>query len=104
MIEINKQSSDDYRFRLKSATGSTLFNSIGFSSEKEIKQTVENLTPLTNKESAFERKTDYNGKFLFNLKDHNGKIIGQSQLYRSEAGMENGIKNFKKSILSLPKN
>ncbi len=52
--------------------------------------------------SVFERKTDYNGKFLFILKNSEGKVLGNSMLYNSEAGMENGIKNLKTSISLLP--
>lgn len=43
----------------------------------------------------FERKTAANGKFHFNLKAGNGQIIGSSQMYASEAGMENGIDSVK---------
>lgn len=34
-------------------------------------------------------------KFHFNLKAGNGQIIGSSQMYASEAGMENGIDSVK---------
>lgn len=33
--------------------------------------------------------------FHFNLKAGNGQIIGSSQMYASEAGMENGIDSVK---------
>ncbi|MGB5667196.1 MAG: YegP family protein, partial [Maribacter sp.] len=39
--------------------------------------------------------------FLFSLKNNGGQIIGISELYSSEAGMENGIKNLKNRIASL---
>ena len=104
MIEISKRNDNRYQFSLKTAEGKTLLESVDFGSEAEIKQTVKELIPLVQRQNCFERKTNYDGNFLFNLKDKNGKIIGNSLLYESEAGMENGIKNLSKRIthLSLP--
>ncbi len=51
-----------------------------------------------NDPGKFERKTNHSGAFMFSLKDENGKIVGYSQCYNSEAGMENGIKNLKNKI------
>ncbi len=101
MIEIKKRKDNTYRFSLKTKTGNTLLKSVNFSSQEEIKKTIADLNPFLEHQMVFERRTDHNGKFLFNLKDRNGKIIGNSQLYSSEAGMENGIKNLKNNIISL---
>ena len=101
MIEINKSENNTFQFSLKSAEGQTILRSIDFESEAEIKKTVNGLKPLALKANCIERKTNYEGYFLFNLKDENGRIIGNSSLYDSEAGMENGISNLRKRISSL---
>ncbi|NHF59203.1 YegP family protein [Flavobacteriaceae bacterium TP-CH-4] len=101
MIEIIKETDRSYRFQLKNTHGATILSSVPFSNKKEIKKTVSELTPLVHKPAVFERKTNYKGKFLFNLKNGNGKIIGNSPLFDSEAGMENGIKYVKKRIVDL---
>ncbi len=101
MIQITKEGTNSYRFFLKSSEGSTLLNSVPFESKAEIVETVKGLNPLIEHHVVFERKTDHSGKFLFNLKDGSGKVIGESQRYGSEAGMENGIKNLKNRIISL---
>lgn len=101
MIEILKIDDDSYQFKLKSPSGGTILNSIGFKSEDAVHQMVSNLDGLIKKPAAFERKTNHSGKFQFNLKDGSGKTIGHSQLYDSEAGMENGIKNLRRSISSM---
>lgn len=103
MIEINKGKNNTFQFRLKTADGLTLLESIDFDSQEEIEQTIGQLKPLAQSHIAIERKTNYNGNFLFNLKDQNGRIIGNSLLYNSEAGMENGITNLKNRITSLSK-
>jgi|SRR5690606_25089923 len=102
MLKIKKESDTTYTFSLQSESGQALLNSIPFSNREEINKTIANLKILIGLSSVFERKTDYNGKFLFILKNSEGKILGNSMLYSSEAGMENGIKNLKTSISLLP--
>ena len=60
------------------------------------------LVPETERHLRVERKTDYSGKFLFNLRDKKGKVVGKSSLFSSEAGMENGIKHLLKRMQDLP--
>ena len=101
MIEIRKDDDDRYRFNLKNASGRTIFSSVAFQNKDEAAKTVAELLPLVNKNNGFERKTNYDGKFLFNIKNTKGKIIGQSTLFASEAGMENGIETVKNRIVSI---
>lgn len=101
MIKINKKDNNTYNFSLNTANGNILFYSVGFSSKEEIKNIVNGLNVSEKQLYVFERKTDHDGNFLFNLKDKNGRLIGNSQLYSSEAGMENGIKNLKIRIAAL---
>lgn len=97
MIEVSKIDNDRYRFTMKSETGQTLLESIPFEDKETLDTTLKELkTSATLK--RFERKTNFEGKFLFNLKNEQGRIIGNSGLYTSEAGMENGIKNLKKIL------
>lgn len=101
MIEIKKYKENGYGFILKTAGGHILLRSVEFSSKNEIKKTVENLNAIKEIQGLFERKTNHEGKFLFNLKNREGKLIGQSEPYSSEAGMENGIRNVQNRIASL---
>lgn len=101
MIELKKDTKNTYRFCIKTGDGNSLLNSIPFSSKEDADNTIKQLSPLMKRQSVFERKTDHKGKFLFALKDTNGSIIGTSQCYSSEAGMENGIKNVRNRIAAL---
>ena len=101
MIEVKKGKNNTFQFSLKTAEGKTLLKSVEFETKAEIENTVKELQPLANKQHCIERKTNYDGHFLFKLKDKNGKVIGNSLLYDSEAGMENGISNLRKRITSL---
>ncbi|NJB69677.1 hypothetical protein GGR42_000139 [Saonia flava] len=102
MIKIEKEENHTYRFSLKTESGNTILKSVPFNSKGEVESTLAGLNPkLKQSPSVFERKTNHNGKFLFNLKDKKGNLIGSSQLYNSEAGMENGIKNIKNSLAKI---
>lgn len=101
MIDIKKEENNRYHFVVTSEEGNALLQSVSYPSKKELNTTVRKLTPLMKKPSVFERKTNHNGKFHFTLKDTSGSIIGSSNTYTSEAGMENGITNVRKRIAFL---
>jgi len=101
MIEIIEDTSAEYSFVLKTEGGHALLNSVVYSNKKAVKEVVSSLLSLKKNRNTFERKTNTNGKFLFSLKSTSGEIIGNSMLYQSEAGMENGIKNLINRIDSL---
>lgn len=94
MVEIVKNSEGDYEFRIKSTSGSDLLQSMPFKDEGDALKTLREA--ISN--PIFERRTNHQGKFVISLKNPQGKHIGYSQTYTSEAGMENGIKNLKKSL------
>jgi len=100
MIRV-KKNEDEYIFVVQSKTGRELLHSIPFTSKKEIKDTLKHLCESQPEAQKIERRTNFDGKFLFDLKDTAGKTIGQSGLYGSEAGMENGIKNFQGSLAQV---
>ena len=89
MLEIKKESDTTYTFRLQSESGQTLLTSVPFKNREEIDNTIAKLKILIGQSSVV-------------MKNSEGKTIGNSMLYSSEAGMENGIKNLKTSISLLP--
>lgn len=101
MIEIRKDASEDYSFVLKAESGHALLNSVVYSNKAIAEEAVSSLQTIKRSLNTIERKTNHNGKFLFSLKNNNGELIGNSLLYESEAGMENGIKNLMTRINSL---
>ncbi|MFK7811001.1 MAG: DUF1508 domain-containing protein [Maribacter sp.] len=98
MIEIKKEKLEDYSFTIKTENGNTLLKSIVYSNKKRAEEAIQFLKTSKTNRNTFERKTSHDGEFLFSLKNNKGEIIGDSQLYQSEAGMENGIKNIIKRI------
>ncbi|MGC1516369.1 MAG: YegP family protein [Maribacter sp.] len=101
MIEFKKTKKNDFRFIVKSNSGKTLLKSISFSTEDAMESSLNMLTSKDKFDAKlFERKTNTAGKFLVELKNREGKLIGSSGLYTSEAGMENGILNITQSLMT----
>jgi uncharacterized protein YegP (UPF0339 family) len=47
--------------------------------------------------SKYELKKAKNGKFYFNLKAANGRVILKSEMYKGKTGAKNGIESVKKN-------
>lgn len=101
MLEIKEEKNQTYRFVLRSVDGLLLFESVPFKSKQQINSAIAKMTPAISDLLVFERKTDYEGKFLFHLKNADRVLIGKSGIFESEAGMENGIKHLKKRLTDL---
>ena len=100
MVEILENSSGEYQLHFKSSNGNLLLKSVSFKNEAEAKGVLNQ----TFSNPIFERTTDHQGKFIIHLKTKTGERVGQSNTYSSEAGMENGIKNLKETILRNKQN
>jgi uncharacterized protein YegP (UPF0339 family) len=98
MIAILPESGNGFRFSLKAASGRSIFNSVLFDTKEQLKEVLMKMKHTLETDFKIERKTDHNGKFLFILKNKDNMEIGNSNLYDSEAGMQNGIKNMKISL------
>ena len=101
MLEIKEEKNQTYRFELRSVDGLLLLESVPYTSKQQMKTAIANMNPAFSKLLLFERKTDYDGKFLFLLKNADRLLIGKSGIFESEAGMENGIKHLKKRLADL---
>ena len=98
MIQIEEKNKGQYRFVVKNTRGSSLFNSTSFPSREAAQQTLSQLSSAQRAYAQFERQTDHSGNFLFQLRPLQGERIGKSTTFSSEAGMENGIKYFRRNL------
>ena len=96
-FEVYKDKADEYRFRLKASNGETVLSSEGYSAKAGAMNGIESVKKNASNDDLYERKESSNGKHFFNLKSTNSQIIGSSQMYASESGMENGIESVKKN-------
>ena len=98
MIQKTKGNNNEYQFVVKSSDGGILLRSKWYNSENEVDHIVAQMVENLDNSIAIERTTNHNGQFQFLVKNNGNNLIGFSEPYSSEAGMENGIKNLNKSI------
>ena len=96
---ITTRKNGEFQFSLKAGNGQAILSSEGYSSKAGCQNGIESVKTNAPDDSKFDRKTSSNGKPYFNLKAGNGSIIGSSEMYESEASMENGIESVKKNAL-----
>lgn len=92
---ISKRTNDDFQFNLKAGNGQVILTSQGYSSKSSCENGIESVRTNSQDESKFEKNTARDGRWYFNLKAGNGQVIGSSQMYESENGMDNGIESVK---------
>jgi len=97
---ISKAKNDEKYFNLKATNGQTILTSQMYSSESACFNGIESVRTNCSDDSKFERKLSVNNKPYFVLKAANGQVIGNSEMYESDAGMENGIASVKKNGIS----
>lgn len=96
MFEL-KKSGDKYHFVLKAGNGQVVLSSQMYASKASAMNGIESVKKNCGDDKCFEKKTAKNGKFHFNLKSTNGQIVGSSQMYAAESGMNNGIESVRKN-------
>lgn len=97
MFKLKNKGENEYHFTLNAKNGQVILSSEIYSSKTTAVNGIESVKKNAVEDIRFERKTAKNGKFYFNLKAANGQIIGSSQMYSSESGMENGISSVKEN-------
>jgi len=96
MFCIEKDKNNKYVFHLKSDDKHIIASSKAYSDISMIKDEIDYIANNTNLDRIYERKTNKDGKFYFNILDPKLDTAAASQLYNSKVGLENGIKAAKK--------
>jgi uncharacterized protein YegP (UPF0339 family) len=91
-----------FRFNLKSGNGQTIIQSQGYKSRAGCQNGIESVKRNAADDTRYERKSSSNGEDYFVLKAANGEPLGRSEMYKSKAGMENGIAAVKRIASSAP--
>lgn len=97
MFELKNKEGSSYHFTLKAKNGQVILSSEVYNSKAAAENGIASVKKNSSEDARYERKTAKNGKFYFNLKAGNGQVIGSSQMYSSESGMENGINSVKEN-------
>jgi len=96
-FELIKRKSGEFQFNLKASNGEVILTSEGYAAKDSCKKGIESVRKNSQKDENFERLTSSNGKYYFNLKAVNGKVVGTSEMYETEANRNNGIGSVKRN-------
>ena len=94
---ITKRKNGEFQFSLKATNGQDILGSEGYTTMAACKNGIESVKKNAADEARFERKEAKNGDPYFVLKAGNGQVIGQSEMYSSEASRDNGIASVMKN-------
>lgn len=92
---ISKRKNGEFQFDLKADNGQVILVSEGYTTKPNCENGVESVRKNSPEDSKYERKLSTNQKHYFNLKATNGQVIGTSQMYEEESGMNKGIDSVK---------
>lgn len=92
-FEIYKDKAGEFRFRLKAGNGENILASEGYKDKAGVDNGVASVKKNAADKGRFEIKESTSGKPYFVLKAANHQVIGQSQMYESEASAHSGIES-----------
>ncbi len=98
--ELKKAKNGEYFFNLLAGNGQGILKSEMYSSKSAALNGIASVQSNCGEAGQFECKTSNNGKAYFVLKAKNHQIIGQSQMYESESGCDNGMESVKTNGVS----
>lgn len=94
---IIKTGNGEYYFSLKTADSQIILTSQLYSSKADCIAGIELVRTNCSEFSCYERKKSIDKKHYFVLKASDGQIIGNSEMFETNAGMDNGIESVKKN-------
>src|SRR3546814_223161 len=97
-FELKTAKNGDFYFSLKAGNGQIIVASEMYKSRESALNGIASVTKNGPEDKRYERKTSTNGKPYFVRKATNGQVIGQSEMYDSEAARDNGIESVKRSV------
>lgn len=90
-FELYKDKAGEFRFRLKAGNGENILASEGYKDKASAENGIASVKKNAGDKARFEIKESTSGKPYFVIKAANHQVIGQSQMYDSTSGCENGV-------------
>lgn len=96
-FDLKKSPSGKFMFNLKAGNNQVILTSELYESKAAAQNGIKSVKKNAASDARYERKASSKGQPYFVLKATNGEIIGKSEMYTSNSGMENGIASVKKN-------
>ncbi|MEN9538152.1 MAG: hypothetical protein RLZZ126_387 [Pseudomonadota bacterium] len=93
--ELTKSDKGQYSFVLKAGNGEVILRSEQYEAKASATNGIASVQKNSGDDARYARATAKDGRTYFNLKAGNHQVIGTSQMYKDEAGRDNGIKSCK---------
>ncbi len=90
-FELYKDARGEFRFRLKAGNGEIVLASEGYKAISGAQNGIESVKKNAADPARYEKKVSTGGKPYFVLKAANNQVIGNSEMYESEAARDAGI-------------
>jgi len=97
---VKKTKAGNFVFNLVASNGQNILSSESYKSRRAARNGVESVRKNAGKKSNYEARMGKNKKPYFVLLAANKEIIGQSQMYSSNAKMRNGMESVKANARS----
>jgi len=94
---ITRAKNGEHYFNLKADDLQIILTSQMYSSKPDCFNAIESVKNNCTDDSRYERKQSVNNKHYFTMKASDGQIIGNSEMYSSKPGRDNGIESVKKN-------
>jgi len=94
-FQVSAGKDDKFYFNLTAANGQVILSSQGYTSKDGCKTGIASVKKNSSNKKHFERKDSKDGSHYFVLKAANSKVIGKSQMYKTNQSSENGIDSIK---------
>jgi len=94
-FELKKSKNNKYFFSLLASNGQTILGSEMYEAKASALNGIESVKSNAVDDSRYARLNGKDGSPYFTLKAGNGQVIGNSQMYSSEASRDNGIASCK---------
>lgn len=94
-FQVSTGKDDKFYFNLTAANGQVIFSSQGYKGKDGCKSGIASVKKNSSNKKHFERKDSKGDQYYFVLKAANSKVIGKSQMYKSNESSELGIESIK---------
>ena len=90
-FELKKSKNDKFYFSLLAGNGQTILSSEMYEAKASAVNGIESVKKNAGDAARYDKRTAKDGSPYFVLKAANGQVIGQSQMYSSEAARDGGV-------------
>lgn len=95
--ELKLAKNGEFFFNLLAANGQNILKSEMYKTRASAENGIASVQTNCGEDGQYECKESTNGKAYFVLKAKNHQVIGQSQMYESDSGCQNGIDSCKEN-------